>query len=375
MKAFSALLDRLAYTPSRNDKLRLLADYFASTPDPDRGWALAALTDGLFFRLPLRRILGEMIEARVDPVLFGLSRDYVGDTAETIALIWPGGDASEPAPRLDHVVQTLKRAMPTEVPGLLSSWLDGLDATERWALLKLVDRRAPRRRLGAARQDRARRDGPGAACRDRGGLARACVRPTPSCSPGCPARVHAPSRDDGDLQAADAVASDRGPGARRDRAEGLRGRMEMGRHPRAGGAPRRRAAALLAHRRRHLAAPFPMWSRRCRPGVVLDGELLVMRGDEVGAVQRSAAAAEPQDRHACHAEIASGRISASTTCCCTARRICAPALRRAPRAGSKPGMPRRDRRAPTSRPMLDVRSIGRARDAMGDGARRPASKA
>ncbi|HKA47191.1 MAG TPA: cisplatin damage response ATP-dependent DNA ligase [Methyloceanibacter sp.] len=138
MKAFAELLDRLSYTPSRNDKLRLLADYFATTPDPDRGWALAALTDGLFFRLPLRRILGEMIEARVDPVLFRLSRDYVGDTAETIALIWPGGTAEAHAPRLDDVVQTLRRAMPTEVPRLLSSWLDGLDATGRWALLKLV---------------------------------------------------------------------------------------------------------------------------------------------------------------------------------------------------------------------------------------------
>ena len=138
MKAFSELLDRLAYTPSRNDKLRLLADYFATTPDPDRGWALAALTDGLFFRLPLRRILGEMIEARVDPVLFGLSRDYVGDTAETIALIWPDGDVSDHIPRLDDVVQALKRAMPTEVPGLLSNWLDGLNVTGRWALLKLV---------------------------------------------------------------------------------------------------------------------------------------------------------------------------------------------------------------------------------------------
>ena len=138
MKRFAELLDRLAYTPSRNDKLRLLADYFAATPDPDRGWALAALTDGLFFRLPLRRILGEMIEARIDPVLFGLSRDYVGDTAETIALIWPGADASVETPRLDDIVQELKRAMPTEVPGLLSHWLDGLDATERWALLKLL---------------------------------------------------------------------------------------------------------------------------------------------------------------------------------------------------------------------------------------------
>ena len=138
MKQFAELLDRLAYTPSRNDKLRLLADYFAATPDPDRGWTLAALTDGLFFRLPLRRILGEMIEARIDPVLFGLSRDYVGDTAETIALIWPGAEASTQAPRLDDIVQELKRAMPSEVPGLLSHWLDGLDATERWALLKLL---------------------------------------------------------------------------------------------------------------------------------------------------------------------------------------------------------------------------------------------
>src|SRR5712691_6449082 len=75
VKAFAELLDRLAYTPSRNDKLRLLAHYFSSAPDPDRGFALAALTDGLFFRLPLRRILGEMVEARIDPVLFGLSRD------------------------------------------------------------------------------------------------------------------------------------------------------------------------------------------------------------------------------------------------------------------------------------------------------------
>jgi DNA ligase-1 len=138
VKAFAELLDRLAYTPSRNDKLRLLADYFAATPDPDRGWALAALTDGLFFRLPLRRILTETIEPRVDPVLFALSRDYVGDTAETIALIWPGGGGTGEAPLLDEVVQRLMLAAPNEVPALMSQWLDALDANGRWALLKLV---------------------------------------------------------------------------------------------------------------------------------------------------------------------------------------------------------------------------------------------
>ncbi len=45
MRAFATLLDRLSTTPGRNDKLRLMADYFRATPDPDRGWALAALTD------------------------------------------------------------------------------------------------------------------------------------------------------------------------------------------------------------------------------------------------------------------------------------------------------------------------------------------
>jgi DNA ligase-1 len=138
VKDFAALLDRLSYTPSRNDKLKLLADYFASAPDPDRGYALAALTDGLFFRLPLRRILTELLAPRVDPVLFDLSRDYVGDTAETIALIWPTKTEGEEPPRLATVVETVQSALAMEVPSLLARWLDRLDATGRWALLKLL---------------------------------------------------------------------------------------------------------------------------------------------------------------------------------------------------------------------------------------------
>jgi len=138
VKDFSALLDRLAYTPSRNDKLRLMADYFASAPDPDRGYALAALTDGLFFRVPFRRIFAEMLEARVDPVLFKLSRDYVGDTAETISLLWPAQEEGQDPPRLADVVERVQKANPTEIPPLLTGWLDRLDATGRWALLKLL---------------------------------------------------------------------------------------------------------------------------------------------------------------------------------------------------------------------------------------------
>jgi hypothetical protein len=74
VKAFADLLDRLSYSPSRNAKLRLMADYFRTAPDPDRGWALAALTDCLPFSFPLRRTLTEMMDRRMDPVLFRLSR-------------------------------------------------------------------------------------------------------------------------------------------------------------------------------------------------------------------------------------------------------------------------------------------------------------
>ena len=46
MKRFAELIDALIFTPSRNGKIRLMGDYFSHTPDPERGFALAALTGG-----------------------------------------------------------------------------------------------------------------------------------------------------------------------------------------------------------------------------------------------------------------------------------------------------------------------------------------
>ncbi len=137
MKAFAALLDRLVYTPSRNAKLRLLADYFRRTPDPDRGWALAALTGSLNFPNAKAGAIRELAREQTDEVLFALSYDYVGDLAETTALLWQTQGDAEP-PGLADVVETLRQAGRTEVRGLVAGWLDGLDATGRWALLKLI---------------------------------------------------------------------------------------------------------------------------------------------------------------------------------------------------------------------------------------------
>ena len=95
MHAFAALLDSLIYTRGRNAKLKLIVDYLLATPDPDRGWAMAALTGDLDLPGVKPAQIRALIEARVDPVLFRMSREYVGDTAETVALLWP---APVPAP-------------------------------------------------------------------------------------------------------------------------------------------------------------------------------------------------------------------------------------------------------------------------------------
>jgi DNA ligase-1 len=179
MNRFAELLDRLAYEPARNNKLRLITDYFRSTPDPERGWALAALTGALSFPHAKAGLIRSLIAERTDPVLFELSYDYVGDLSETVALMWPasplsspvyggGGERSEPVGAsaasaeqasplhrpsggpppplrgggeelsLTTVIETLSTLGKKQLPKQLARWLDALDETGRWALIKLV---------------------------------------------------------------------------------------------------------------------------------------------------------------------------------------------------------------------------------------------
>ncbi|HYD30981.1 MAG TPA: cisplatin damage response ATP-dependent DNA ligase [Azospirillaceae bacterium] len=138
MKRFAALMDALAFMPSRTGKIRLLTDYFANTPDPDRGWALAFLTGCLVLRETRPAVLRALAMERVDPVLFSWSHDHVGDLAETVALIWPERPGGNRPPELGEVVERLRVARRTEVPGLIEGWLDALDASARFALLKLI---------------------------------------------------------------------------------------------------------------------------------------------------------------------------------------------------------------------------------------------
>ena len=138
MKSFARLLDRLAFEPGRNGKLRLMTDYFRSVPDPDRGYALAALTDSLQFANAKPGLIHALIAERTDPVLFRLSYDYVGDLSETVALMWPSLPGVEHSPTLSAVVTTLATTSKLALPRQLATWLDALDEIGRWALLKLI---------------------------------------------------------------------------------------------------------------------------------------------------------------------------------------------------------------------------------------------
>ena len=144
MNRFAELLDRLTYEPARNSKLRLMTEYFRSTGDPERGWALAALTGALSFQHAKPGLIRNLIAERTDPVLFALSYDYVGDLSETVALMWPASPASSSAAgggeelSLTDVVQTLSTLGKAQLPQQLARWLDALDETGRWALIKLV---------------------------------------------------------------------------------------------------------------------------------------------------------------------------------------------------------------------------------------------
>jgi DNA ligase-1 len=139
MRAFARLLDSLIYTRSRNAKLKLIGDYLRETSDPDRGWAMAALTGDLDLPAIKPALIRGLIEARVDPVLYRMSRDYVGDSAETVALLWPGdieGEGEEL--RLSAVVDRLAALSRSDAPAALAAMLDRLDVTERFALIKMA---------------------------------------------------------------------------------------------------------------------------------------------------------------------------------------------------------------------------------------------
>ena len=138
MKRFAQLLELLALTPSRTRKLNAMTTYFRETPDPDRGFALAVLTGALSFRNVKPALLRDTVLREVDPVLFGMSYDYVGDLGETIALIWPHRETGGELPSLTELIELFNTTSKSELPNLIGALLTKAEIHERWALIKLA---------------------------------------------------------------------------------------------------------------------------------------------------------------------------------------------------------------------------------------------
>ena len=140
MQAFAALLDRLYYTHATLDKAAVLTNYLRRTPDPDRGYAVGVIAGTLSFELFKRALVRDLVAERVDPVLFALSYDYVGEMSETVAHIWPKNPRSvilNRLPPLHEVIHEFQTRGKAQIRDYLALLLDNMTAPERWALLKL----------------------------------------------------------------------------------------------------------------------------------------------------------------------------------------------------------------------------------------------
>ena len=140
MRAFAALLEALLFSPRRTVKLSHLENWIKVTDDPDRGWGLAALTSDLSFSSVKAGVVRELAKQVTDPDLFALSYDFVGDLAETVALLWanPESVSEKKNPSLSEVVSALTSVERKAAVKQLSAWMNELSVSERWALLKLA---------------------------------------------------------------------------------------------------------------------------------------------------------------------------------------------------------------------------------------------
>ena len=137
---FARLLDDLYFTNSNLAKETILANYLREESDPDRGWALAAIGGTLTFELFKRNLVKTLMSERMDPYLFDLSRDYVGEMSETVALAWPQTEDYKilnRLPDLHEIIATFQSSSKAEIRDNLVTLLDNMTPPQRWALLKL----------------------------------------------------------------------------------------------------------------------------------------------------------------------------------------------------------------------------------------------
>jgi len=144
MRLFARLVQRLSSTTKTNDKLDALVDYFQHAEDKDKVWVIALFSG----RRPRRTVSGarltEWCAELVNLPLWLLQESYltVGDLSETIALLIPETATNESPQRSLHYYvekfQQLDQASePEKKKFIVQSWLE-LNSKELFVFNKLL---------------------------------------------------------------------------------------------------------------------------------------------------------------------------------------------------------------------------------------------
>jgi DNA ligase-1 len=141
MKHLASLIDHLTTQKTDKAKIRLLADYFKTTPDPDRGYAAALLSTTLTLPRVGAKDLMPKLQEQVDPVLFDLSDQATADKVETLSLLWPANRVSNGAPTLADLIPTVLQQKKGVAIETFATLFGHLSPSERWTLLKLTSGR------------------------------------------------------------------------------------------------------------------------------------------------------------------------------------------------------------------------------------------
>jgi DNA ligase-1 len=143
MRLFTDLYSRLDQTNKTNEKVQALKDYFAQAAPDDTAWALYFLSG----RKPRQIVPSKLIrqwameEAGIPEWLFLESRDTVGDTAETIALLLPNNPVVDETPLhtlvQDKLLPLRGSAEEVQREAVLTAWR-GMNYAQRLVYNKLI---------------------------------------------------------------------------------------------------------------------------------------------------------------------------------------------------------------------------------------------
>ena len=143
MEAFARLYAELDATTSTHAKLAALDAYFRGAEPADAAWAAYFLAGGRPRQLVPARVLREVAVAAagLPRWLFDECYDAVGDFAETVAHVLPPPSRTADAGLADWMsvrVLPLRGVDPETIADRLRGYLDELDASGRFLLLKLL---------------------------------------------------------------------------------------------------------------------------------------------------------------------------------------------------------------------------------------------